>query len=326
MQRREFIGLLSGAAAVWPLGAGAQRSGRIAKVGFLFPGSATIVPSRIASLISGLETMGFHAANEVEFILRLTAGDESRLAPMAGELVEQKVDLIVAVSRPAVLATRLATAAIPIVALDLESDPVGSGFAASYSRPGGNLTGFFFDFPDFGMKWLELAKEIIPGLGVVVVLWDPAAGLAHAKAVAAAVKLFGAKQEVLEVRVRGELEEAFAAAGRRRADAVLILSSPIFGSHPEEMGNLTLRHRLPAVTLFPELARAGVLIAYGPSLPDAYRQVGVMVGKVLRGANVAQLPIERPTKFELVVNLKSAKALGLTIPTALLARADEVIE
>jgi putative ABC transport system substrate-binding protein len=318
--------MIAGAVAASPLAAHAQQIVKAATVGFLFPGSPAIVPSRIESLFAGVRAMGLQVPEQVRFELRLTAGDRARLEPMAADLVERKVDVIVAVSRPALLAARLATGVIPTIALDLESDPISSGFVASYARPGGNVTGYFFDFPDFGMKWLELIKETIPSLTSVVAFWDPDTGPAHARGTEAAAKALNIRHELLEVRTQQDIVAAFAAASQRRADAVLILSSPIFGSYADAIGALAVQHRLPAVTLFPELARAGVMIAYGPDLPDAYRQVGVQVGKVLRGSKPADLPIERPTKFELIINARSARTLGVAVPNSLLVRADEVIE
>jgi putative ABC transport system substrate-binding protein len=215
---------------------------------------------------------------------------------------------------------------IPIIANDLESDPVGSGFVASLSHPGGNITGVFSDFPEFGMKWLELLKEAIPALSSAVILWDPATGPVQLDAVQAAGRLLNVKLEVVEVRAIAELTRAFETADERRPHAILILSSPIFGTNPKFIAELTLAHHIPTATLFSEIARAGGLMAYGPNLLGTFRQTGTMVGKILQGSLPADLPVERPTTFEMVINLKTAKALGLTMPQSILLRADEVIE
>ena len=194
-------------------------------------------------------------------------------------------------------------------------------------RPGSErITGVFFDFPDFRTKWLELLREVIPGLASIALLWDPASGVAQLEALQAAGDQLRLKARTLKVSAVGELEEAFATASRDGVDALLVLSSPLFGARPSVLAGLALRHKLPTVTLFPDFARAGGLIAYGPNLLDTYRPLGPLVGKILHGAKPADLPVERPSKFELVVNLKTAKAIGLTIPTSLLLRADEVIE
>jgi ABC-type uncharacterized transport system substrate-binding protein len=325
VKRREFITLLGGAAAVWPLAARAQRSGKIPKIGFLFPGTEAVAPARIASLLEGLRAVGYHEPDQVELIARVTGGDPSRVAPMASELVAQKVDVLVPISPAAVQAVRSLTSTIPIVAFDLETDPVGSGLVRSLARPGGNVTGLFFDFPEFSKKWLELMKETLPQLARIGILWDPATGFTQLRAIEAAAKLMNLKLEIVEVRALAELDEAMAAASNN-ADALVMLSTPIIGGSYKPLADFTLRRRLPAVTLFPDFARSGGLMGYGPNLHNGYLQTARMVAKVLQGVKPADLPVELPTKFELVVNLKTAKAIGIELPTSLLLRADEVIE
>jgi putative ABC transport system substrate-binding protein len=222
-------------------------------------------------------------------------------------------------------AAHAATHAIPIVALDLETDPVGSGLIASVAHPGGNITGFL-DFPDFTAKWLELLKESNPKLSRVAVLWDPATGQTQMKAVKQAAVSLDIQLEVLEIRTTADFDAAFGSAGRGGAAALLMLSSPLIAPNVQNLASLAARYRLPAITLFPDFARAGGLLAYGPNLLDMYRQVGLIGGKVLKGTSPAELPIERPAKFELVLNLRTAKALTISVPTSVLLRADEVIE
>jgi len=234
--------------------------------------------------------------------------------------------LIFAISPAAVRAVRAATNNIPIVAGDLESDPIASGFVASHPRPGGNITGLFMDFPDFSKKWLEVLKETLPQLSTVAVLWDPATGAYQSNAIEAAAQTLGLKLVRLEVPRPVELEAALQSAAQNDAGAVLMLSSPVIGGNTKLLANSTLKYRLPAITLFTEFARDAGLMAYGPNLLGVFRQEGVMAAKILLGANPAVIPIERPTKFEFVLNLKTAKALGLTIPASVLLRADEVIE
>jgi putative tryptophan/tyrosine transport system substrate-binding protein len=326
MNRREFITLLGTAAAAWPLAARAQHSGNIPKIGFLFPGTETIAPTRIAQLTEGLRAVGYRAPDQVELIARVTGGDPSRLAPMARELVERNVDVLVPISPAGVQAVRMLTSRIPIVAFDLETDPVASGLVKSLARPGGNITGVFFDFPEFSKKWLELMKEALPQLAKIGVLWDPATGFTQLRAIEAAAGIMNIKLKIVEVRALAELDEAMVTASRNGVDALVMLGSPIVGGSYKALADFTLRRRLPAVTQFPDFARSGGLMGYGPNLQNGYNQTARMVGKVLQGAKPADLPVELPTRFELVINLKTAKVIGIELPTSILLRADEVIE
>ena len=325
MKRREFITLV-GFAAAWPLAVRAQHTAKVPTLGLLYPGPQAPVPSRVEALLDGLRAAGFLAPAQVEIVLRVADNDPSRIAPLAAEIVKSNVDAILAVSAEIVRAFRAETSRIPVVALDLESDPVGSGLAASIARPGGNITGVFFDFPDFAAKLVELLKEIIPSLSHVAVLWDSGTGSVQMKAIEQAARLLAIQIDVLEVRTRSDLEEAFASATRRGAGAMLMSSTPLIGPNVGMLADLAARHRLPTVTTFPDFARAGGLLAYGPNLLDLYRQAGTMVGKVLKGARPADLPIERPDRFQLVLNLQAARALGILMPASTLLRADEVIE
>jgi ABC-type uncharacterized transport system substrate-binding protein len=324
MKRRKFIILLGGAVIARPLSANAQ-TGNKAKIGLLHPGPAAAVPSRIEALFGGLRAAGY-PEQQVEVIWRAAEGDPARLVPMAAELVGQKVAAVVAVTMGAVRAVQSADPTIPILAQDLETDPVAVGVIKSYRSPGGNVTGVFFDFPEFRRKWLELLQEAIPNLSRVALLWDPATGPAQLKEMETASTQLRLKAVTFEVRNISELDDALSLAKRGAVDAVLALSSPLFGTRPQLLADLTLRHQLPAITLFPDFARAGGLMAYGPNILDTYRPLGVLLAKILRGEKAGNLPVERPTKFELVVNLKTAKVLGISIPTSILLRADEVIE
>ena len=325
IRRREFITLLGGAAA-WPIAAGAQQLAQPAKIGVLYPGLPSTLPSRITAFRDGLQVVGYREPDNVELVLRSTAGDPARIVPLAIELVERKVDVILAVSAPAVTAARSATTTTPIVAFDLESDPIGSGLINSFSRPGGQVTGVFFDFPEFSKKWLELLKEAMPQLSSIAVLWDPATGPMQMKGVEIAGKEMNVKLEIVEVPGLPNLDDAILTASSKRVDAILMLSSPVFGTNPERIAGLTVGVRLPAVTLFPDFARAGGLMAYGVNPPNIFRQGAAIVAKVLRGSKPADVPAELPAKFELVINLKTAKRLGIVFPTSILLRADEVIE
>jgi putative ABC transport system substrate-binding protein len=326
MKRREFITLLGGALVAWPFIASAQQPAKTAKVGILYPGATATLPSRVAGLREGLQAAGYREPDNVELLPRAAEGDPMRIAPLAMELVERKVDVMMPVSPAAVHAALAASATIPIVALDFESDPVASGLIRSFSRPGGQVTGVFFDFPEFGKKWLELLKEAIPRLARVAVLWDPATGMVQMKAVESAGKLLNVELEILEVQGVANLDDAMLAARDKGVDALLMLSSPVFGSNAQRIAGLTLGLRMPAVSLFADFARTGGLISYGVDPVNNFRQGATLVAKVLRGAQPAELPAELPTRFELVVNQKTAKRLGITLPTAILLRADEVIE
>ena len=325
MRRREFIAVLGGAACAWSLAARAQQP-KIPKLGFLYPGPSTVATTRIDAFLGGLRAAGYRVPEEVEFISRFANGDPTRLAPMAIELVDQNVDVIAAVSTPVALAVRAATATIPIVAFDLETDPVATGMIASLARPGGNITGLFFDFPEFRTKLLELLKEVVPSLSKIAVIWDPNSGSAQLKSIEIAAEAIKVSLEKLEVRNAAEMKQAFDTAKRTDVDAAIILSSPFIGANAKLAAELTLSRRLPAVTLFSEFTRNGGLMSYGPNILDVYRHVGGIAAKVLQGSKPADLPVELTTNFELVVNLKTAKALGLTFPLPLLGRADQVIE
>ena len=325
--RRRLLATLGGAAATaGPAAARAQPAGRTARIGFLYPGVARVAAVRIAALRDGLRAGGYRDADRVDVVVHASEGDPAKLAALAADLVARKLDAIVAASPAAVRAARSATSVEPIVAIDLESDPVAAGFVASLAHPGGNVTGVFSDFPDFGTKWLELLKEAIPGLSRAVILWDPATGATQLNAVEAAGRSLKVGLEVVKVRTIDELGRAFETAAERRPDAVVILSSPIFGTNPKLIADLTLAHHVPTATLFSEIARAGGLMSYGPNLLGTFRQTGILLARILQGAQPADLPVERPTTFEMVVNLKTARALGLALPAAVLARADEVIE
>jgi putative ABC transport system substrate-binding protein len=234
--------------------------------------------------------------------------------------------VFVANGPPVLQVARKAGGAVPIVAIDLESDPVASGYAASLAHPGGNITGVFMDFPDFTAKWLELLLESSSKLSRVAILWDPITGPVQLEAVKNAAARMKIEVEILQSRSASDFEAAFSTASQLAAGAMVILSSPLISPNLEILAELALRHRLPAVTLFPDFARAGGLLAYGPNLLELFRLLGHISGKILQGAKPADLPIERPTKFELVLNMRTAKVLGLTIATGLLVRADEVIE
>jgi len=326
VRRREFITLLCGVATTWSLAARAQQPAIAPKVGFVYPGPKAAAVSRVEAIISGLRAGGYPAPTQVELVVRTAEGDPTRIASLTEEIIAKDVDVFIA-NGPSVLnAAHRATQTIPIVALDLETDPVANGLAAALARPGGNVTGVFLDFPDFTTKWIELLVECIPKLSRIAVLWDPTTGSVQMESVKKAAELLKLQLDISEVRGASNFDEAFSGASQRSAGAMVLLSSPVIAPNVQMLAELAIRHRLPAITLFPDFARVGGLLAYGPNLLGIYRRTGVLAAKVLAGAKPAELPIERPTKFELVLNMRTATALNLSIPASLLLRADEVIE
>jgi putative ABC transport system substrate-binding protein len=238
----------------------------------------------------------------------------------AAELVQLKVDVILADSAPATRAAYAATRTIPIVALDYTNDPVAAGYAQSYARPGHNLTGFFLDAPQFAAKWLELLQAAVPKLTRVAVVWDPSPGTTHLRAIQSAAQRLGLRLQVLEIHKPDELKRAFSAL-RGRAQALVILPSPMMLGQSALLAELTMQHRLPATSFHAQFAEAGVLFAYGPDDIEAGERCGILVAKILNGANPGELPLERPTRFAFAVNLKIAKVLGLNVPDSVVAGA-----
>ena len=322
--------VLLGAFLLWllaPLVAAAQQPANVLRVGFFRPAPPSPEVARILEAFNrGLREQGYVDGQNVVVEVRFPTTTADRLAPIAADLVRLKPDAIFAAASSGIDAVRNATTAIPIVALDLETDPLASGIVASLDRPGGNVTGIFLDFPELGGKWLELVKEVAPKVSRVAVLWDPATGRVPLKGAEAAAPSLRLQLQVIEARGPGDFEAVFQSAIRARAGAVVMLSSPVFNTYRRLLVDLAAKHRLPAIMPFPLFADDGGLIAYGPDLVELYRQGGLMVGKVLKGARPRDLPIERPNRFVLVVNMKTAKTLGVTIPQSLLIRADRVIE
>jgi putative ABC transport system substrate-binding protein len=278
-------------------------------------------------MAEGIRQAGF--ADDRDFVLVVRGGEflPDRLAPLAAELVRNRVSVIVAPAIAAERAALSATNTIPIVALDLETDPAAAGLIASFAQPGGNLTGIFLDFPEFSAKWLQLLGEAVPGLRRLAVLHDASVHpVQQLEALKAAAAPLGTELQMLEIRAPADLAPSFESAQRGGAQAILALSSPLIAANSTLLADLAMRHRVPGLSLFVEFAHAGGLMAYGPEVGDLYRQVGGMVAKVLAGRRPAEIPVERPTRIRLVINIKTASALGVTIPLPLLARADEVIE
>lgn len=321
-----FIAALATATALMHAAAVAQQSGKDPRIGFLWSGFAEAAAVRVNAFLEGVRGALRSEGDHIELVARIADADQARLPALAAEIVAAKVDVLFAAGPAAVRAARAASPSVSIVALDLETDPIEAGLIAGLSHPGGNLTGVFFDFPDFGAKWLQLLRDAAPKLSRLAVFWDPSTGPVQLKAVEAVASSMGVNLNVIEVIDVRNIDAAFRTAARQNVDGLLVLSSPIFGSSPATIADLALRNRLPAIMLFPEFAQTGGLLAYGPNLIDLFRQSGTMTAKVLAGTRPADLPVERPARFRLIVNLRTARALGLTIPPSLLIRADEVIE
>jgi putative ABC transport system substrate-binding protein len=267
---------------------------------------------------------GWIEGKNVAFEYRSAHSDPSQFAETAVELVGLKVNVILADGTAALRAAYAATRTIPIVAIDYTSDPIAEGYVDSYARPGGNVTGVFLDAPEFAGKWFELLRAMVPDLSRVAVLWDPGPGANHLHAVRSVAGSLDIKLQVLEVRKPDDLGRAFSAL-RGRPQAVIFLPSPMIYGQSARLAKLALKHRLPATSFAREFAIAGGAIAYGPEENSTWERNAVLMAKILGGSNPAELPIERPTKIQLVVNLKTAKALGITVPQSILLRADEVI-
>ncbi len=325
MDRRAFLGTVAGGLFAAPLAAGAQPGVRIPRIAVL--GLTPIADPLRGALKQGLGESGYTEGQNVAIEYRDAGGRPERLAEIADDLVRPNVvHLVFARGAGTVAAAKRASSRIPIVAVDLESDPVATGFVRSLAAPGGNITGVFLDLPEVSAKQLQMLKEIIRSLPRVAILGDPLLNAPQFQATEVAARALTIQPQVLHLRSSEEIDAALEGASRGRASAILLLSSPLVFHHRMALGQLTAKRRLPAISMFPEFAQAGGLIAYGPSLVEAFRLAGARAGQILRGANPGDLPIERPTKFELVINLKTAKALGLTIPQSLLQRADQVIE
>ena len=251
-------------------------------------------------------------------------GNTAHLADAAQELVRLKVDVIYAVSAPAVHAARAATRVIPIVGMDYSTDPVAAGYADSYGYPGQNLTGVFLDAPEFTGKWIEILQALVPRLSHIAILWDPAPGPVHLRAVQDTARSFGIQTQVVEVRAPDDIERAFATL-RPRTQALIVLPSPLLYYQSAKLADLAMKHRLPGTAMFRLFSDSGGMISYGPHLAASVERCAAIVAKILSGSNPGDLQIERPAKFELILNAKTVKALGLAVPDSVLVRADEVI-
>jgi putative ABC transport system substrate-binding protein len=328
MRRREVITLLGGAAIAWPLALRAQQPA-IPVIGFLGSASPDTYTVRLRAFRQGLKEEGYVEGQNVAIEYRWAEGHYDRLPVLAAELVHRQVTVIVAGGgTSSAVAAKAATATIPIV-FEVAVDPVEAGLVASLHRPGGNLTGVTNLNVEVGPKRLELLRELMPKATIIAVLVNPTSRVLteqFLRALQAAAPALGMRLHVLHASTERDLDTIFAALGELRTDALFIGPDLLFLVHSEQLGALALRHALPATHLYRPFVAAGGLMSYGASQTEPYRLVGISAGKILHGEKPADLPVQQATKVELIINLKTAKALGLTVPLSLLGRADEVIE
>lgn len=305
-----------------------QQSRKIPAVGVLHPGLPPPVSLSmgLVELRNGLRDAGYVEGNTIAFEYRYAGGTPENLPGLALELVKLKVDVLYASSVVSINALKAMAGAIPIVAVDLEIDPIASGFAASFRRPGGNITGLFLDAPGMAGKWLQALTEIMPRMKSAAVLWSVVTGQWQLEAVKAAARKLSITLDVVELRDPAELEARLGAALKKRPQALIQLSSPLIAQFQARIAKFTQDHRLPAISMYTAFPERGGLMSYGPDLPVFFRRVAVYVDRILKGAKPADIPIEQPSTFEMVVNLKTAKALGLKIPEAILLQATRLIE
>jgi putative ABC transport system substrate-binding protein len=330
MRRREFIAGLGGAAA-WPVVARAQQGERLRRIAFLLPLAADDPTAKVrtSALRQGLEQLGWIEGRNILLEYRYGAGDSDRIRKLAAELVSLKPDVIVANGTTAVAALRQETRTTPVVFIGA-SDAVGSGFVASLSRPGGNITGFTYFEPSMGGKWLEMPKEIAPKTLKAALMHNPetaaAGGDYYLSAFQAAADRLAIEAIVAGVHSQQDIESVIATLGREAGTGIVIVPDAFTIVHRKLIVSLTARFNIPTVYPYDYMAVQGGLLAYGPDIADVHRRAASYVDRILKGTSPNELPVQEPTKFEFVINLKTAKALGLTVPPTLLARADEVIE
>ena len=323
MKRRQAIMLLSGAAAAWPLAAWAQQPAeKLPRIGSI----QNFRNENFEAFIQGLREAGYVDGQNMLLETRFYAGVLDRIDEFTSELVALKCSVILATAPYAVQAVMKATSKIPIVGIDLESDPVANGWVKSLARPGSNLTGFFLDIPELGGKQIELLKEAVPTVARLAVLWDATIGTVQFGATETAARPSGVTLESFPIRNVEDIKDAIERAARERVHGLVVLTSPLIFNQRSQIADLALKTRLPTISLFNSFPKVGGLMAYGPSLALMFKRAASYVDRILSGANPGELPIERPSKFELVINFKTAKTLGLDVPPSLLAIADEVIE
>src|SRR5262245_35480605 len=329
--RRRFISLV-GSAGVLFVTKGAPFAQTSRKIGYLhygidpalFPASNSKSPTTLRSMRPVWQRLGYIEGESV--FLRGTEGDPQRLPELVAELINLNVGVLIVVGPQALRAATQATKSMPIVAIDLETDPVRAGLAATFGRPGGNVTGLFLDQPLLAGKWLELLKVAAPTIDRIALVWDPTSGTDQLEAAKVAARAINMEALVIEVRTTAGYEEAFRKLDSERRTGVVQLGSPALTTPADRLGDAALKYRFPTISFYTPHAKAGALLGYGPKLEAYFPRAAILADRIINGAKVGELPIEQPDLFQLIINLGSAKALGLTIPPTMLSRADEVIE
>jgi len=324
VRRRDFLAVIGGAVLSRPLETRAQQLGgeKLPRIG-----SITSFPNEnFEAFIQGLREAGYVDGRNILLENRFHRGAVDRIHAFAVELVRLKCSVLFTGAAYAIDAAMNATSTIPIIGVDLESDPVAKGWVKSLARPAGNFTGLFLDIPELAGKQIELLKEAVPTISHLAILWDATIGLTQFQAAQMAMNSSRITVASFPIRDIEQIRDAFTRAEREKVHGMIVLTSPLIFNQRLQIVDLALKARLPTISIFDAFPKVGGLMAYGPSLTDMFKRAATYVGQVLSGANPGELPIERPTRFELVINLKTAKALDLTIPPVLLARADEVIE
>jgi putative tryptophan/tyrosine transport system substrate-binding protein len=324
MRRREFITLV-GSAVAWPLGAHAQQ--KIPRIGFMGNSTAALETNLVDAFREGLRELGYEEGRNIAIEYRWADGNYDRFPTLAEELIAARVDAIVTAGTPAALAVKRATTTVPLVMVAV-GDPIGTGLVSSLARPGGNLTGLSSIAPDLEGKRLQLLREVVPALSHVAMFVNSLNPfhVSSMKQARAAAQAMGIKLQLHDIPKSEDLDDAFAAIRKERPDALLILADRVFLHNRQRMMDFTNEQRLPNVNAYKELVEVGGLMSYGPSYEDMHKRAAIYVDKILKGTKPADLPIEQPSKFTFIVNLKAAKALGVTVPSQLLGLADQLIE
>jgi len=329
MDRRAFIAVVGGSILAAPLTSAAQQAEQVPRVGYISPGSSSdpFRLRRYEAFRQGLLELGYVEGRNIALEPRWAKGEYDRYPALAADLVRLKAHVIVTVGGAATKAAQQVTTTTPIV-MSVVIDPLGSGLVASLARPGGNITGLTIMASDVVGKQLELLKQTVPGVSRVALLWNPdnPGGAPQLREAEAAARILGVRLQAVEARNPQEIDRAFSAMTRERAGALIVLPDAIFGNQQKQIANLAVKSRLPSIYGIREYGEAGGLIVYSANNLDLERRAAIFVDRILKGAKPADLPVEQPTKFELVINLKTAKALGLTIPQSILIRADEIIQ
>jgi putative tryptophan/tyrosine transport system substrate-binding protein len=325
MDRRRFLLTSVAVALAAPLAARAQQAGKVPHIGYATIGYATL-NTPVEAFEQGLRQSGYVIGQNIVIDYRFAEGHPERLPVLINELLRAGIDLLFAANPHAIRAAVYVKTTVPIIGIDLETDPVRAGWAKTLARPGSNVTGFFLDIPELSAKEVQFLKEAVSGLQRLGIVWDAEVAGAQFDAVESVAHSANMKTTSLPFRKPDELFRAFETAQRAKVQALIVLSSPVVFAHLRGLADLALQIRLPAISVFPQFAEAGGLMGYGPNVVDLFRRAARYVDQIIKGAKVSELPIQRPVLLDFAVNIKTAKALGITLPPSLLLRADQVIE